>query len=86
MASKLPEEKYSQEISQIMFQICILDNKIQGKEPMLHSWNIFSMQWLGKSKYTIFSILLKILNLWNLINVLTKKIYENIYLSVSYDF
>jgi hypothetical protein len=37
MASKLPEEKYSQEISQIMFQICILDNKIQGKEPMLHS-------------------------------------------------
>jgi hypothetical protein len=31
-------------------------------------------------------MLLKFQNLWNLINVLTKKFYENIYLNVSYDF
>jgi len=34
----------------------------------------------------LFLILLKIQNLWNLINVLLKKMYENIYLNVSYDF
>jgi len=39
------------------------------------------MQWLGTSKYTI----LKFQNLWNLINLITKK-YENIYLIFSYDF
>jgi hypothetical protein len=43
------------------------------------------MQWLGTSKHTIFFILLKFQNLENL-NVLIKKNYENIYLSVSYDF
>jgi hypothetical protein len=31
------------------------------------------MQWLGTLKYTIFFILLKFQNLWNLINVLIKK-------------
>jgi len=43
------------------------------------------MQWLGTSKHTIFFILLKFQNLKNL-NVLIKKNYENIYLSVPYDF
>jgi hypothetical protein len=37
-------------------------------------------------KIHIFLILLKFQNLWNLINVLIKKSYENIHLSVSYDF
>jgi hypothetical protein len=36
------------------------------------------MQQLGKSKDIILLILLKIQNLWNLINLLIKKIYENI--------
>jgi hypothetical protein len=31
-------------------------------------------------------MLLNFQNLWNLINVLIEKNYENIYLSVSYDF
>jgi hypothetical protein len=44
------------------------------------------MQWLGTPKYTIFFILFKFQNLWNQINVHIKKIYENIYLSVFYDF
>jgi hypothetical protein len=44
------------------------------------------MQCLGTSTYTIFLILLKFKNLRNLINVLIKKNYVNIYLSVSYDF
>jgi hypothetical protein len=43
------------------------------------------MQWLGTSKYTIFLILLKFQNLWNLINVFIRK-NKNIYLNVSYDF
>jgi hypothetical protein len=33
MTSKLPWEINSQ----IMFQICVLDQKVQGKEPTLHS-------------------------------------------------
>jgi hypothetical protein len=38
MASKLPYEKNTQENSQIMFQIWVLDQKVQGKfEPTLHS-------------------------------------------------
>ncbi len=37
MTSKLPEEKNSQENDQIMFQICVHDQKIQGKKPMPHS-------------------------------------------------
>jgi hypothetical protein len=42
MASKLPYEKHTQKNSQIMFQICVLDQKVQGNfEPMLHSSNIF---------------------------------------------
>jgi hypothetical protein len=44
------------------------------------------MQWLGISKYTIFLILLKFQNLWNLINVFIKNNCENIYLSVFYEF
>jgi hypothetical protein len=44
------------------------------------------MKWLGTSKYIIFLILLKIQNLWNLINPLIITNYENIYLTVSYDF
>jgi hypothetical protein len=24
-----------------MFQICVLDHKVQGKKPMLLSWNVF---------------------------------------------
>jgi len=43
------------------------------------------MQRLGRSKHTIFFILFKFQNLENL-NVLIKENYENIYLSVSYDF
>jgi hypothetical protein len=43
------------------------------------------MQWLRTSKYTIFLILLKFQNLWNLINFYLF-INENIYLIVSYDF
>jgi hypothetical protein len=37
MTSKLPQEKNSQENSQIMFQIYIFNQKVQGKEPTLHS-------------------------------------------------
>jgi hypothetical protein len=43
------------------------------------------MQWWGTSKYTIFFILFRFQNLWTLINVF-KKIYENVHLSVSYEF
>ncbi len=43
------------------------------------------MQWLGTSRYTIFLILLKLQNLWNLINVCIKK-FKNIYLNGSFDF
>jgi hypothetical protein len=43
------------------------------------------MQWLKSSKYLILYILLKLQNIWNLINVLIKK-NENIYLNVSYIF
>jgi hypothetical protein len=42
------------------------------------------MQWLRIAKYTVFLILLKFQNLWNLINVLILKIMNN--LIVSYDF
>jgi hypothetical protein len=44
------------------------------------------MQWLRTSKYTIFLILLKFQNLWNLINVLIQFFYETIYLNVINDF
>ncbi len=68
-----------------MFQICVLDQKIQRKQPTLHFILFLQMQWLETSKYTIFLILLKFQNLWNSINVLIKK-KENIYWNVSYDF
>jgi len=67
-----------------MFQICVPNQKIQGMELMLHSWNFFLMQWFETSKHTIFLILLKFQILWNLINVLIKKHNENIYLNVSF--
>jgi hypothetical protein len=60
MTSKLPKEKYSQENSQIMFQICVFSKNVQGKEPMWHPETFFKMKWLWISKYTIFLILLKI--------------------------
>jgi hypothetical protein len=44
------------------------------------------MQWLGTSKYTIFLILLKFQDLWNLIKYSCKTTYENVYFNVSYDF
>jgi hypothetical protein len=44
------------------------------------------MQWLGTLGHTIFLILLRFQNLWNLINVFIKKFYENVYINVSYDF
>jgi len=34
---KLPYEKNSQGNYQIMFQICVLDKKFQGKKPTLYS-------------------------------------------------
>jgi hypothetical protein len=37
MTSKLPYEKNSEENSQIMFQICVFNQKVQGKEPTLCS-------------------------------------------------
>jgi hypothetical protein len=37
MISKLPSKPHSQRNSQRMFQICVHDQKVQGKEPMLHS-------------------------------------------------
>jgi hypothetical protein len=37
MISKLPSEKNSQKNSQIIFQFFALDQKVQGKEPTLHS-------------------------------------------------
>jgi hypothetical protein len=37
MTFKLPLEKHSQENSQIMFQICVHDRKVQGKELVLCS-------------------------------------------------
>jgi len=37
MISKLPYEKNSQENSQIMFQVCVLNQKVQGKELTLCS-------------------------------------------------
>jgi hypothetical protein len=33
--------KNSQKNSQIMFQICVINQKVQEKEPTLHSWNLF---------------------------------------------
>ncbi len=42
------------------------------------------MQLLGTSKHTTLDII-EISNLWNLINVF-KKNYENVHLSVPYDF
>jgi hypothetical protein len=65
-----------------MFQICVLDQKVQGKKQVLCFWNFFKMQWLGELKYTIFFILFSVQNIWNLINV-CKKYYENVHLSVS---
>ncbi len=41
---------------------------------------------IKNTKKIIFLILMKSQNLWNLINLLIKKNYENIYLSVFYDF
>jgi len=37
MTSKLPYEKKIQQNSQIMFQICVFNQKVQGKEPTLCS-------------------------------------------------
>jgi len=37
MISKLRLEKKFQEKFQIMFQICVIGQKIQEKEPLLHS-------------------------------------------------
>jgi hypothetical protein len=34
------------------------------------------MQWLGTSKYTIFLIVLRFQNLWNLINVLKNNLWK----------
>jgi hypothetical protein len=59
-----------------MFQICVIDKKIQGKKLTLRSWNFFKMQWLRTSKYAIFLILMGLKNLWNLINVFIKKIMK----------
>jgi hypothetical protein len=42
MISKLPYEKNSQENSQIMFQVCVLNQKVQGKELTLCSWIFFN--------------------------------------------
>ncbi len=67
MTSKLPQEKHSQENSQIMFQICVPNQKVHGNNAMIRN-----------SKYTMFLILLKFKNLWNLINVFIKNFYEKI--------
>jgi uncharacterized protein YwlG (UPF0340 family) len=41
MISKLFKKKNSQEIFQIMFQICVLDQNVQGKYLALQSWKHF---------------------------------------------
>jgi hypothetical protein len=72
MTSKLPLGKNSQKNDQIMFQICVHDQKVQG---MTFQKRFLNAK-LGTSKYTIFLILLKIQNLWNLRNVFIKKIMK----------
>ncbi len=62
-----------------MFQICVHDQKVQGKEPTLR--NVM----LRRSKDTIFLVLLKSQNLWNLINFLIN-IFLKYYFSASYYF
>ncbi len=37
MISKLPQEKNSQEYFQIMVQICVVDQIVERKKPMLQS-------------------------------------------------
>jgi len=59
----------------------VLNQKVQKKELMWHSW-FFLMQWLGTLKYTI----LKFQNLWNLINVLIKKIWKYLFNSFKWFF
>jgi hypothetical protein len=44
MTSKLLWENNSQENFQIIFQICVDNQKVQGKELMLCSYNFFKMQ------------------------------------------
>jgi len=37
MTSKLPQEKNSHEYFQIMVQICVVDQNVERKKPMLRS-------------------------------------------------
>ncbi len=46
MISQLTLGENSQFKKKIMFQICVPNQKVQGKKPRLHSWNFFKMQWL----------------------------------------
>ncbi len=78
MTSKLFEEKIISEF----LKICVLHQKVQGKESALCFWIFKKMQWLQTWKYTIFMILLIFQNLWNPINVIIKNIYKNIYWNV----
>jgi len=54
MISKYFRKKIPKKIFKSCFKLVFLTKKIQGEEPMLCSWNFFSMHWLRISKDTIF--------------------------------
>jgi len=57
-----------------MFQIYVVNQKVQKKEPLLRSGIFFLNAMIMNTKHTIFLILLKCQNLWNLINLFIKKL------------
>jgi len=67
------------------FKLVFLTKKFKEWNQRDISKTFSKMQCLETSKYTILLTLLKIQNLWNLINLFIKK-NENMYLSVSYEF
>jgi hypothetical protein len=69
-----------------MFQIFVLNQKVFKKVAIITFLKLFINAMIKNIKIQKKIILLKIQNLWNLINVLIQKNYEKKILNVSYDF
>jgi hypothetical protein len=69
-----------------MFQICVPNQKVQEELTNVTFLKLFLNAMITIIKIQNILDIIDISKLWNLINVVVKKIYENIYLSVFYDF
>jgi hypothetical protein len=79
MTSKYFREKIPMKILKSCFKFVFLTKMFKERNQRDIPKTFSKMQWLETSKYTIFLTLSKIQNLWNLINILIKKIWKYVF-------